>query len=438
LFADSAVKKYIEWRDRASAPPARPRPGSQRLVSAAAIGLLAAAIIGLWALLRHPDIAPAPATTAANPAAGRSALAASADAALAADRLTSPSGDGALELYREALARDPNDSAARAGLADVRERLWSRADRALLEEHLDAAASAIETARQAGVDGGRVALLAAQLAALRERLKGPPAQQRVVAARTDQESVSRLLSLTEARIKDGRLDADGDGALSYFQQAERLDPRGKSVQATRQSLATALLADAGRAIDRHEFAQAARSLDAAVGIAAADDIENMRRLLRAAPQRAAAEAAAANAVVAADAAAADAAAKGAQTPPTEPQPVRQEAATAEAGESQAAVGGRPIVRNRIAASELTLLKSVKPVYPVGAQREKTEGWVELDFTVATGGEVKDIEVHAADPAKIFENAAVRALAQWRYKSVLYDGEPVEQPARVRIRFALAE
>jgi protein TonB len=357
LFADAAVKKYLERRDRLLAPPARVPFDNRRLWAGAAIGLLALGIVGLWALRRNPDSMPAP-TTAAEPATGRSALTARAAAALAADRLTSSSGDGALDLYRAALARDPDDAEARAGLAKVRELLLARADRALLEEHVDAAASAIEIARQAGVDGGQIEPLAAKLAALRERLKGPPVQQHVAAARPG----------------------------------------------------------------RHEPAPTARSPDAAGGTATAANSENERQRL-AEQQRAAAESAAASA---------------ADTPPPGPQPARQEPVSAVAGESQAATAGRPIARNRIAASELTLLKSVKPVYPVGAQREKTEGWVELDFTVATGGEVKDIEVHAADPPKIFENSAVKALAQWRYKSVLQDGEAVEQPARVRIRFALAE
>jgi hypothetical protein len=47
---------------------------------------------------------------------------------LAANRLTEPAGDNALELYSEAQARNPTDAAARAGLAEVHERLLARAD----------------------------------------------------------------------------------------------------------------------------------------------------------------------------------------------------------------------------------------------------------------------------------------------------------------------
>ena len=67
-----------------------------------------------------------------------------------------------------------------------------------------------------------------------------------------------------------------------------------------------------------------------------------------------------------------------------------------------------------------------------------QGWVELDFTVAESGVVKDIVVHAASTPGVFEDAAIRALSQWRFKPVLRDAKNVAQRARVRIRFALAD
>jgi TonB family protein len=61
--------------------------------------------------------------------------------------------------------------------------------------------------------------------------------------------------------------------------------------------------------------------------------------------------------------------------------------------------------NAIDASQLTLVKSVKPTYPTKAEQAKTEGWVELDFTVAETGEIEDIAVHAANPPGVFDDAA---------------------------------
>ena len=47
--------------------------------------------------------------------------------------------------------KNPADPNARAGLAEVHERLLARAENALLEERLDEAAAAIETARKSGL-----------------------------------------------------------------------------------------------------------------------------------------------------------------------------------------------------------------------------------------------------------------------------------------------
>jgi hypothetical protein len=39
---------------------------------------------------------------------------------------------------------------------------------------------------------------------------------------------------------------------------------------------------------------------------------------------------------------------------------------------------------------------------------------------------------------VFEEAAITALSQWRYKPILRDAEPKAQRARIRIRFALTD
>jgi protein TonB len=80
---------------------------------------------------------------------------------------------------------------------------------------------------------------------------------------------------------------------------------------------------------------------------------------------------------------------------------------------------------------------VQPAYPAKAELSKTQGWVELDFTVAENGEVKDIAVHGASTPGVFDGAAISALSQWRYKPMLRDGNPVPQRARIRMRFTLS-
>ena len=80
----------------------------------------------------------------------------------------------------------------------------------------------------------------------------------------------------------------------------------------------------------------------------------------------------------------------------------------------------------------------KRLYPPKASSNKVQGWVELDFTVSESGAVQDIRVHAASTPGVFEDAAISALSQWRYRPVQRDARSVAQRARIRIRFALAD
>jgi TonB family protein len=104
----------------------------------------------------------------------------------------------------------------------------------------------------------------------------------------------------------------------------------------------------------------------------------------------------------------------------------------------AAVTGQQFLANVVAAGSLTLVKSVNPIYPKKAELNRVTGWVELDFTVAENGAVKDIAVHAASNPGVFDDAAIGALSQWRYKPILRDAIAVPQRARIRVRFVLKD
>jgi hypothetical protein len=177
-FADAAVKKYAEQRLRlASEPvPAAAAPARRGLWLGAALSALLMLGIAGWAFVqaRQNSNSPSAAGTPGTPA--ESLLLTRAAAALAANRLTQPSGDNALQLYQRLLAQDPADPAARAGVAEVRARLVMRAEKALVEERLDEAGAAIDTARRAGVERARIAFLAAELAQARGLRKGAIAE----------------------------------------------------------------------------------------------------------------------------------------------------------------------------------------------------------------------------------------------------------------------
>ncbi|HSD73273.1 MAG TPA: TonB family protein [Steroidobacteraceae bacterium] len=92
----------------------------------------------------------------------------------------------------------------------------------------------------------------------------------------------------------------------------------------------------------------------------------------------------------------------------------------------------------VPASTLAREKYVAPRYPPAALRKAQEGWVEMDFTVAADGSVKDINVHAANPSGVFDDAATKAVSQWRFVPVQRNGRPIEQRARLRMRFAVEQ
>jgi protein TonB len=75
-----------------------------------------------------------------------------------------------------------------------------------------------------------------------------------------------------------------------------------------------------------------------------------------------------------------------------------------------------------------------PVYPPQALRDRTRGWVELEFTITSTGAVRDIEVVGAEPTGVFEHAAADALAAWRFKPRTVNGQPVAQRSTITMRF----
>lgn len=92
--------------------------------------------------------------------------------------------------------------------------------------------------------------------------------------------------------------------------------------------------------------------------------------------------------------------------------------------------------NIISASSLKRTKIVNAAYPESARKRRIEGWVELAFTILPNGNVEAVEVQNASPSEVFDDAAIRAVRQWRYEPVTRNGQPVPQRAMVRVKFAL--
>ena len=78
-----------------------------------------------------------------------------------------------------------------------------------------------------------------------------------------------------------------------------------------------------------------------------------------------------------------------------------------------------------------------PEYPARAQTGGIEGWVQIQFAVTAAGTVRDPVVVAAEPRGIFDDAALKAIARWRYNPRIDGGVAVERVGlQTVIRFEL--
>jgi protein TonB len=90
-------------------------------------------------------------------------------------------------------------------------------------------------------------------------------------------------------------------------------------------------------------------------------------------------------------------------------------------------------------SDIIPLVRVVPQYPATAQSRGIEGWVQVEFTITAAGTVRDPVVIAAEPPRIFNRAALRAIGKWKYNPKIDDGKAVERPGvRVRLDFRIDE
>ncbi len=80
---------------------------------------------------------------------------------------------------------------------------------------------------------------------------------------------------------------------------------------------------------------------------------------------------------------------------------------------------------------------IAPDYPPGALKSETEGWVKVRFTISPTGTVRDALVVASSPKDVFDAAALKSIARWRYNPKVEDGVPVERVGvQTVIRFQL--
>ncbi|PQJ63796.1 energy transducer TonB [Vibrio chagasii] len=83
------------------------------------------------------------------------------------------------------------------------------------------------------------------------------------------------------------------------------------------------------------------------------------------------------------------------------------------------------------------LYRVDPRYPAKARKRGAEGFVIMSFTIDETGRPVDIKVTDANPRRMFEREAMRALKNWKYQPKVVDGKAIAQVGQtVTIEFKL--
>ena len=79
---------------------------------------------------------------------------------------------------------------------------------------------------------------------------------------------------------------------------------------------------------------------------------------------------------------------------------------------------------------------LRPQYPPQARLRQQEGYVTVAFIVNAEGTVEEAAVVDAQPQDVFNQAALQAVARWRFSPGVRDGAAVAVRVRQRVEFRL--
>jgi len=81
-----------------------------------------------------------------------------------------------------------------------------------------------------------------------------------------------------------------------------------------------------------------------------------------------------------------------------------------------------------------LVHRVEPAYPALAKQSGIEGAVVLEALVTKNGQVTGLRVTSGN--SLLAASALRAVSQWRYRPSRLNGEPIEVPVKITLKFEL--
>ncbi|MFC3192781.1 energy transducer TonB [Marinicella sediminis] len=84
----------------------------------------------------------------------------------------------------------------------------------------------------------------------------------------------------------------------------------------------------------------------------------------------------------------------------------------------------------------TIKTAIAPMYPQKPLLSKTEGWVKLLIQVNEFGKVSSATVLDAEPARVFNAAALKAIKKWTFYQKVQDGQAMPFQVTQTIEFKL--
>jgi TonB family protein len=81
---------------------------------------------------------------------------------------------------------------------------------------------------------------------------------------------------------------------------------------------------------------------------------------------------------------------------------------------------------------VSVIKRIAPVYPLVAKQRMLSGSVVIQGTVNKQGKITDLQLLSGPP--IFRDSAFDAVKQWEFKPAKLNGQPIEQPTKIRLDF----
>jgi periplasmic protein TonB len=85
------------------------------------------------------------------------------------------------------------------------------------------------------------------------------------------------------------------------------------------------------------------------------------------------------------------------------------------------------------AEEPKAVKIVSPDYPRGAERRKIEGFVVIEFGIQADGKTLNPTVIEAEPAGVFDAAAIKAVSKWEFETSAAETPGVQKKLRFQLQ-----